>query len=92
MAANPRMNNQQAHPAAVAQSSDAPLVGVAPLAVGTLATDSRAIMLSTASTGLQVTFIDGSSATLTGLLVGTVYPFCIRSIANLGGGAGVALL
>lgn len=74
------------------QGIDSSFVGVLPLAVGTLATDSRGIMLSTASTGLQCTFIDGTSATLLGLVVGVVYPFAIRSIANLGGGVGVALL
>lgn len=71
--------------------SSQPLTNIAPLAVGALATACRAFMLTTASTGLQVTMQDGTSATLTGLVVGTVYPFALSAIANLGGGAGFVL-
>ena len=69
-----------------------PFKGAAPLAVGPVSSDSRAIILTTASTALVCTLYDGSSVTLTGLSVGVVYPFAVRSITSLGGGTGLALL
>lgn len=70
-----------------APTADDPYVGAVAIDYSggnqVLATHSRGIYVGVGG-ALAVTFIDGSTATLTGLVAGTVYRLCVKQINQTG--------